>query len=222
MVIFLVYVLSSKNINWIWLASFGFISQWFGDSLDGTLARVRKIERPRYGFFIDHMTDTFSEVLVFVGLGLSPFLNFNLAMFMLVTYLMASIYIFLTTYVKGVFRLSYSGISPTEMRLIGIATNTVIFISGNPLIHIPRFGFLSAPLVVTVFDLVIFGLILIINYLLVVNVYATATVLSREDRAVIQVKKIKRHKTARVTRRQARSRGSARHLGEQLNQPGNQ
>ena len=216
------YALSNQDKNFLWLVNLGILVNWFGDSLDGTLARVRKIERPRYGFFIDHMTDTFSEVLVFVGLGLSPFLNFNLAMFMLVTYLMASIYIFLTTYVKGVFRLSYSGISPTEMRLIGIATNTVIFISGNPLIHIPRFGFLSAPLVVTVFDLVIFGLILIINYLLVVNVYATATVLSREDRAVIQVKKIKRHKTARVTRRQARSRGSARHLGEQLNQPGNQ
>ena len=79
-IIFASYGLTYFNKNFLWLASLGFILNWFGDSLDGTLARYRKIERPRYGFFVDHIIDAISEVLVFIGLGLSPYLRFDLAM----------------------------------------------------------------------------------------------------------------------------------------------
>ncbi len=62
------------------MATAGLIVNWFGDSLDGTVARFRKIERPRYGFFIDHTTDLFSEVFFALGLGLSPYVRFEVGL----------------------------------------------------------------------------------------------------------------------------------------------
>jgi len=72
LVIFAGYVLTSIDVRFMWLASFGLVINWFGDSLDGTLARFRKIERPRYGYFIDHAVDSVAEALVFIGLGFLP------------------------------------------------------------------------------------------------------------------------------------------------------
>jgi phosphatidylglycerophosphate synthase len=77
-VIFTGFILSNYDKNFLWLATLGFIINWYGDSLDGTLARYRHIERPRYGYFVDHTVDSFNEVLVFVGLGLSPYLRLTL------------------------------------------------------------------------------------------------------------------------------------------------
>jgi len=71
------YYLSNFNRNYLWLASLGFILNWFGDSLDGNLARYRNIERPLYGFFIDHAMDIMSEVVIFLGLASSPFVDSN-------------------------------------------------------------------------------------------------------------------------------------------------
>ena len=66
------YMLSNQNLNWLWVASGLLLVQWFGDSLDGTLARTRKIERPRYGFYLDHLTDAYSTLAIGLGLGFSP------------------------------------------------------------------------------------------------------------------------------------------------------
>src|SRR5688500_6831745 len=68
------YLLSNRNPNWLWAANLALVVNWFGDSLDGTLARYRKIERPRYGYYLDHLTDAYSTLAVGVGLGLSPFI----------------------------------------------------------------------------------------------------------------------------------------------------
>ena len=66
------YALSNLNLNWLWLASFGFFVNWFGDSLDGSLARVRNTQRKTYGFYIDHNVDVINECIMFMGVGLSP------------------------------------------------------------------------------------------------------------------------------------------------------
>lgn len=131
-VVFAGYALTHVSAAFLWLASFGFVINWFGDSLDGTLARFRKAERPKYGFFVDHTVDAVSEALVFLGMGASPFARLDLAALGLVGYLMLSVYVYVRTAVDGVFKISYGGFGPTEMRLIVIAANTAIFFWGNP------------------------------------------------------------------------------------------
>ena len=80
------FILSNLNILYLWLAILGLIINWYGDSLDGSLARVRHAQRPRYGFFVDHMVDCFNETAIFVGVGLSPLVSFDLALLVLVFY----------------------------------------------------------------------------------------------------------------------------------------
>ena len=71
------YILSAWNINYLWLSSLGFIINWYGDSLDGTLARVRKTQRPIYGYYLDHTVDAINEVMIFVGVGLSGLMHLS-------------------------------------------------------------------------------------------------------------------------------------------------
>jgi phosphatidylglycerophosphate synthase len=137
LVIFLGYVLTHIHPGFLWLASLGFVINWFGDSLDGTLARYRHIERPRYGFFVDHTMDAISEYLVFVGLGVSPYVKLEIACLALIAYLLLSILTYVRTCVDGVFKISYTRIGPTEMRVIAILSNTLIFSIGNPTLRLP-------------------------------------------------------------------------------------
>ncbi len=124
------YGLSNLHPGFLWLSSLGYVINWFGDSLDGTLARHRQIERPKYGFYVDHILDAFCEVLIFLGLGLTPYVNFINACLCLIAYLLLSILVFVHTYVSGEFRISYSKLGPTELRLIGILLNTSMFFVG--------------------------------------------------------------------------------------------
>ena len=112
------YGLSNYSPSYLWLASLGFVINWFGDSLDGTLARYRHIERPRYGFYIDHIIDVVCQVMIFLGLGLTPFVSFNVACLALIGYLMLSILVYVRTYVAGEFKISYGGLGPTESRAL--------------------------------------------------------------------------------------------------------
>lgn len=163
--IFIAYTATMFSPSFLWLASFGYILNWFGDSLDGTLARKRKIERPLYGFFVDHYIDALSTVLIFVGLGFSPYVRFEFALITLIGYLLLSIYTYLSTYVNNVFRVSFSGLGPTEIRMIGIAVNTLIFFFGNPQIHIQVFNihFMSLfDIVAVALSIIIFGMFIII------------------------------------------------------------
>jgi phosphatidylglycerophosphate synthase len=102
------------------------VVNWFGDSLDGTLARVRGHERPRYGFYVDHIVDAFGIVLLVGGLGLSGYMSPAIAMLVLIAYLLLSIEIYLATYCLGRFRLSYWKLGPTELRLLLCIGNTVL------------------------------------------------------------------------------------------------
>jgi phosphatidylglycerophosphate synthase len=91
---------------------------WFGDSLDGTLARVRHQQRPRYGFYVDHIVDCFGVLFVMAGLGWSGYMMPAVAMAFLIAYFMLTVEIFLATYCLAVFRLSFWGVGPTELRLL--------------------------------------------------------------------------------------------------------
>lgn len=91
---------------------------WFGDSLDGTLARVRNAQRPRYGFYVDHVTDIVGATALFAGLAVSPYMSPIVALALLAAYLMMSAEVFLSTHVRAVFQLSFLRIGPTELRIL--------------------------------------------------------------------------------------------------------
>jgi len=107
---------------------------WFGDSLDGTVARVRRQQRPRYGFYVDHVVDCFGVLFVLAGLGWSGYMTPFVAMALLIAYFMLSIEIYLATYCLTVFRLSFWGVGPTELRLV-LAAGTLALLS-DPKVHI--------------------------------------------------------------------------------------
>ena len=131
-VVALGYFLSNYRIEWLWLASLGFVINWYGDSLDGTLARVRKTQRPIYGFYLDHNIDGVTMAIMCVGAGLSDMLNLYIAMAVLAVYLLLSISVYINAHLKGEFKLTYAGMGPTEFRLIMIVVNT-LFIFANSL-----------------------------------------------------------------------------------------
>ncbi len=91
---------------------------WFGDSLDGTLARARNKQRPRYGFYVDHIIDAFGILFIICGLALSGYMTWTIALAVLVVYFMISIDVYLATYTIGTFKLSFYKISPTELRIL--------------------------------------------------------------------------------------------------------
>lgn len=131
-VVALGYFLSNYRIEWLWLASLGFVINWYGDSLDGTLARVRKTQRPIYGFYLDHNIDGVTMAIMCVGAGLSDMLNLYIAMAVLAVYLLLSISVYINAHLKGEFKLTYAGMGPTEFRLIMIVVN-ILFIFANSL-----------------------------------------------------------------------------------------
>lgn len=119
------YALGELNLQWLWLSSFGLFLNWFGDSLDGTIARVRNTQRPTYGFYIDHALDAFTISIMCIGAGLSPLFNLNIGLLVLAGYLVISIHTYLLTILKDEFKLTYGGVGPTEFRLIMVIMNTV-------------------------------------------------------------------------------------------------
>ena len=130
------YWLSNVDKNYLWLVDFGFVLNWFGDSLDGSLARYRKIERVRYGYFLDHTVDTLTQTIICIGVGLSPFVKFPYALLALVGYLQLGILTFVNAAVTGVFKISYGKIGPTEIRVIFVGLNAIFYFSSNPLIQV--------------------------------------------------------------------------------------
>jgi len=111
---------------------------WFGDSLDGTLARVRDRQRPRYGFYVDHVLDMVGTFVLLGGLALSGFMNPLLALGMLAAYVTVAAEEFLATHVRRVFHLSFLGIGPTELRII-LAVGT-LYLLYKPWVHLGGLG----------------------------------------------------------------------------------
>jgi phosphatidylglycerophosphate synthase len=125
------YALSTLSAVWLAAASAALVVNWFGDSLDGTLARVRRVERPRYGYYLDHIVDAFATAAIGAGLGLSPYVDLGIALAVVLAYLVLSINVYLETAAFGVFRLGYGRIGPTEARLVLIIVNTLLAL-GTP------------------------------------------------------------------------------------------
>ena len=119
------YILSVRNINFLWLSSLGFIINWYGDSLDGTLARVRNTQRPVYGYYLDHTIDAMNEVMIFVGVGLSGLIHLEIALLALVMYFLMTINVSINAHLKKEFRLTYASMGPTEFRIVMIIINTL-------------------------------------------------------------------------------------------------
>ena len=151
------YLLTNFNSAFLWLASLGFVINWFGDSLDGTLARYRKIERPKYGFFVDHTADSLSMVMIFVGLGLSAYVRLDIAALACIGYLLMTILTYIGAFVSGEFRISYAKIGPTEMRLIAIIVNILLFFFGNPQLRLTSdFSISAADITILIMAIALF------------------------------------------------------------------
>jgi archaetidylinositol phosphate synthase len=141
------YQLSNESLDWLWVASGLLMLQWLGDSLDGTLARVREIERPTYGYYLDHLVDAIATAAIGIGLGLSPLMLLSIGTLIVVAYLILSINVYLESYAFGRFSIGYGLIGPTEVRLILIALNTVVALGAG-------LDFVIADLELTVFDVI--------------------------------------------------------------------
>lgn len=126
------YILTRYDLAFLWLASLGYVVNWYGDSMDGSLARYRKIERPKYGYYVDHIVDIINEFIVILALGISPLVHFEIAAVALIGYLMLSAHTFLRTYVDDVFQISFGKLGPTEVRVIIVLINTIVFFLDNP------------------------------------------------------------------------------------------
>jgi archaetidylinositol phosphate synthase len=170
------YALSNDGLVWLWVASGLLVVHWLGDSLDGTLARVRGIERPRYGFYLDHLVDAVSTAAIGIGLGLSPFMLLSVGTLVVVAYLVLSINVYLESYALGRFSIGYGLIGPTELRLILIALNTALAL------HL-GLDFSIGHLNMTVFDLVGLGMAATMIVLLVGRVARNLRDLGRREPA---------------------------------------
>jgi phosphatidylglycerophosphate synthase len=126
------YALTGVDRNFVWLACAGLVVNWFGDSLDGSLARFREVERPKYGYFVDHVTDGFVTGLICVGIGISPYVDMVYALAVLVAYLLMSILTYVGGQVTGVFRISYGKVGPTEIRAVLILASALGWALPNP------------------------------------------------------------------------------------------
>ena len=131
-VVMLGYWLSRGDPLWLWLANLGLVFHWAGDSLDGTVARLRHIERPRYGFYLDQVIDVLGNLLVAIGVGLSRDARMDMALFVLATFHMLAIQVLVRAIVDREFHLAVGRLGPTEMRIGIFAMNLGIMAFGAP------------------------------------------------------------------------------------------
>ena len=168
------YQLSNESLAWLWMASGLLVLQWVGDSLDGTLARVRGIERPTYGYYLDHLVDAIATAAIGIGLGLSPFMLLSVGTLIVVAYLILSINVYLESFAFNRFSIGYGRIGPTEIRLILIALNTALALKLG-------LDFRLAGLDLTVFDVVGLAIATVMLVLLVGRSVTNLRELARKE-----------------------------------------
>ena len=179
-IIMVSYILTILNRNFLWLASLGFVVNWFGDSMDGTLARFRGIERPLYGFFTDHVIDAVNEVMIFLGLGMTPYVRFDIACLALIAYLLLSVLAYVRTSVVGEFRISYGRLGPTEIRVLAILLNISMYFFGPHSLALTvgvfgRFTF-------SIYDLFVMAIGLLLLYFFIVTAVQETIRLAKENK----------------------------------------
>ncbi|MFC2141710.1 CDP-alcohol phosphatidyltransferase family protein [Acidobacteriota bacterium] len=136
------YFLSGIDRNFLWLASLGWLVNWFGDSMDGTLARFRKIERPTYGFYLDHSLDALSVVIIGLGLALSPYAAFSVGLLVLIGYLMLNIQLYIFSCATRVHYLSYGKLGATEFKIFACVFSCVLYAVGTPQMRFGTYDFM--------------------------------------------------------------------------------
>lgn len=171
---FLGYWQSHHSPAYLWLACVGIALNWFGDSLDGSLARYRSRERPRYGFFLDHMTDTLAMALIALGIGCSPYGAMTSAMAVLLAYYLMVILTMVTSKTTGVFAISFAGVGPTEIRLFIVICTMAAFAFPTPEFDLWGSQF-------TLYDAVMVGLAGLLVATCIVQATLTARMLARQD-----------------------------------------
>ncbi|MDE1917810.1 MAG: CDP-alcohol phosphatidyltransferase family protein [Sphingomonadales bacterium] len=125
-------LLANYAISWLWLSNLGVVFHWLGDSLDGTVARLRKIERPRYGFYLDQVIDTVGNLLIALGEGFIPGVRMDLILTLLAAYQMLAIQVLVRTVIDRKFQVTVGGMGPTELRIGIILLNLIVLIFGAP------------------------------------------------------------------------------------------
>jgi phosphatidylglycerophosphate synthase len=168
------YQLSNQGRGWLWVASGLLVVQWVGDSLDGTLARVRGIQRPKYGYYLDHIVDAVATAAIGLGLGLSPFMLLSIGALIVVGYLILSINVYLESMAFGRFRLGYGLLGPTEVRVVLILLNTALAIGLG-------LDFRLLELNLTVYDVIGLGIVALMLSLLTVRVFGNLRELAKEE-----------------------------------------
>jgi phosphatidylglycerophosphate synthase len=133
----LAYALTRYNPAWLWVASLMLAVNWLGDSLDGTLARVRATERPRFGYYLEQGMHAFTVTIIALGIGLSPYVNLGLALGLVIVYFALAMNVYLESNVFGVFKMSYGRIGPTEFRLLLVLFNTSVALVARSNVHGP-------------------------------------------------------------------------------------
>jgi CDP-alcohol phosphatidyltransferase len=112
------YAFAGFDRRWLHAVNLCLFANWFGDSLDGSIARFRNESRPRYGFYLDHMVDALGAFFLFGGMGLSGLLDARLAVGLLIVYFLMNINVYLATHTRGVFKISYGAFGGTEVRIL--------------------------------------------------------------------------------------------------------
>ena len=171
------FALTHYGIGWLWLSIVGLAVNWYGDSLDGTLARVRNTQRPVYGYYLDHTVDCINEAFMFFGAGLSPLLNLNLALTAFILYLFMTINVSMNAHLKSEFRLTYAKLGPTEFRLL-------IVVGCLVLIAFPRLATFSlqfSSVTLQFLDLLALAIIVVLAFIYIFTIIGDARKYSRLD-----------------------------------------
>jgi archaetidylinositol phosphate synthase len=135
------YQFAKTNLNWLHIASLGIFLHWFGDSLDGRVAKLRDEPRPKFGHYLDHILDAISVVVILVGFQVAELSHTQFWLLTLVSILLLTTHIHLRTSVTREFNFTSSKIGPTELRLILIGMNLLLIFTGNPNITLLNFTF---------------------------------------------------------------------------------
>jgi len=178
------YVASRWSIQFLWLACLGLVLNWIGDSLDGTLARLRRIERPRFGFFVDQTSDVFAQTIIFLSVGCSACARFEVACLALVVFLMAFLYTMIYAMVHQTVRITYFGFGNTEIRVLLLLGNLITLSLG--VVDLGTWFPALAPFSpITIFDLVMSALAIAGVVMLLVLAVKEGRALSAEDSPMV-------------------------------------
>ncbi len=161
------YILSGIDRHFLWLASLGWLLNWYGDAMDGTIARFRKIDSPKYGFYLDHSMDALSIVIIGLGFALSPYVAFSVGLLVFIGYLMLNMQVYIFSCATQVHHLSYGKLSVTEFKIFAVVLSFVLYGVGTPKLRFYTYDFM-------LWDLVFFCLACLMHLMFLMTVLKNA------------------------------------------------